>query len=73
LPPPPTPVTVPAQLRTCPPFELGQSTPPREKFFTDIVENPVEKIGENRIALRQSEEISRLHYRGAIRDRVNAH
>jgi hypothetical protein len=30
------------------------------------VENPVEKISENRIALQQSEEISRLHYRGAL-------
>src|SRR5688572_14299102 len=37
---------------------LGQLTAGRKKFFTEIVENPVEKIGENRIALQQSEEIS---------------
>jgi hypothetical protein len=36
------------------------------------VENPVEKIRESRIVLQQSEEISGLHYRGAIDGRVNA-
>jgi hypothetical protein len=35
------------------------------------VENPVEKIDENRMALQQSEEISRLHHRGALNVRVN--
>ena len=35
------------------------------------MENPVEKIDENGSARRQSEEISRLHYRGAIHARVN--
>jgi hypothetical protein len=35
------------------------------------VENPVEKIDENRIALQQSEEISGLHHRGAVHGRVN--
>jgi hypothetical protein len=35
------------------------------------VENPVEKIDENRIALQQSEEISRLHHRGAVHSGVN--
>jgi hypothetical protein len=34
------------------------------------VENPVEKIDENRVELQQSEEISRLHYRGAINNDV---
>jgi len=42
-----------------------------KKFFTESVENPVEKIDENGSPLRQSEEISRLHYRGAIHARVN--
>jgi hypothetical protein len=51
---------------------LGQTTSREKKFYTEIVENPVEKIGENHIALQQSEEISRLHYRGAIDARVNA-
>jgi hypothetical protein len=51
--------------------DLGQLTSRRKQFFTESVENPVEKIDENRIALRQSEEISRLHYRGAIDDGVN--
>jgi len=50
---------------------LGQFTPRIKKFFTESVENPVEKIRENRIALRQSERFSGLHYRGAIDDRVN--
>ena len=45
---------------------LGQLTARRKKFFTEIVENPVEKIGENRIANQQSEEISGLHHRGAV-------
>jgi hypothetical protein len=35
------------------------------------VENPVEKIGGNRTLLQQSEEISGLHYRGAIHAHVN--
>jgi hypothetical protein len=35
------------------------------------VENPVEKIAGNRIALQQSEEISGLHHRGALDDSVN--
>jgi hypothetical protein len=35
------------------------------------VENPVEKIGENGIAVQQSEEISGLHYRGAVHVGVN--
>jgi len=52
--------------------ELGQLTSRKKKFFTESVENPVEKIAENRIALQQSEENSRLHYRGAIDDRVNS-
>jgi hypothetical protein len=51
---------------------LGQLTLRRKKFYTESVENPVEKIAENRIALQQSEEISRLHYRGAIDDHVNS-
>jgi hypothetical protein len=34
---------------------LGQATSRKKKFFTGIVENPVEKIGENCIALQQSE------------------
>jgi len=51
--------------------DLGQLTSRRKKFFTESVENPVEKIDEYRIALQQSEEISRLHYRGAIHDGVN--
>jgi len=51
-------------------YRLGQSTSTKKKFFTESVENPVEKIGENGIALQQSEEISRLHYRGAIHGRV---
>jgi hypothetical protein len=50
---------------------LGQSTSTKKKFFTESVENPVEKIDGNGSALRQSEEISRLHYRGAIHARVN--
>jgi hypothetical protein len=50
---------------------LGQSTSRTKKFFTESVENPVEKIGETRIALQQSEEISRLHHRGAVHSRVN--
>jgi len=36
------------------------------------VENPVEKIRESRIALQQSERFSRLPYRGAVDDHVNA-
>jgi hypothetical protein len=52
-------------------IELGQLTSRRKKFFTESVENPVEKIDENGIALQQSEEISGLHYRGAIHSRVN--
>jgi hypothetical protein len=32
------------------------------------VENPVEKIGENLIALQQSEEFSGLHHRSAVHD-----
>jgi hypothetical protein len=51
---------------------LGQLTSRGKQFFTESVENPVEKIGENGIALQQSEEISRLHYRGAIDGRVNS-
>jgi hypothetical protein len=35
------------------------------------VENPVEKIDENSVELQQSEEISRLHHRGAIHGGVN--
>jgi hypothetical protein len=35
------------------------------------VENPVEKIDENRMALQQSEEISGLHHRGARRSGAN--
>jgi hypothetical protein len=35
------------------------------------VENPVEKIDENRIALQQSEEISGLHHRGAVHNGAN--
>jgi hypothetical protein len=46
--------------------QLGQLTSHDKKFFTEIVENPVEKVDENRIALQQSEEISRLHHRGAL-------
>jgi hypothetical protein len=42
-----------------------------KKFFTDSVENPVEKIDKNGSARRQSEEISRLPYRGAIHAGVN--
>jgi hypothetical protein len=34
---------------------LGQLTPRRKKFYTEIVENPVEKIIQNRMALQQSE------------------
>jgi hypothetical protein len=52
--------------------ELGQLTSRTRKFYTESVENPVEKIAENRTALQQSEEISRLHYRGAIDDHVNS-
>jgi D-3-phosphoglycerate dehydrogenase len=36
------------------------------------VENPVEKLRQNRIIVQQSEEISRLHHRGAIHDAVTA-
>ena len=54
------------------PCLLGQSTSTKKKFFTESVENPVEKIRENLIALQQSEEISGLHYRGAIDGHVNA-
>jgi len=36
------------------------------------VENPVEKIHQTRAVLQQSEEISGLHYRGAIENHVNA-
>jgi hypothetical protein len=50
---------------------LGQFPSRPEKFFTESVENPVEKTHETRIAVRQSEEISGLHYRGAIHSRVN--
>jgi hypothetical protein len=53
--------------------ELGQVTSRRKKFYTESVENPVEKIAENRIALQQSEEISRLHYRGAMHSRAKHH
>jgi len=53
------------------PCLLGQSTSTKKKFFTESVENPVEKIDGNGSAPRQSEEISRLHYRGAIHARVN--
>jgi hypothetical protein len=35
------------------------------------VENPVEKIDENRIALQQSEEFSGLHHRSAVDDRAH--
>ena len=43
-----------------------------KKFFTESVENPVEKIDENGSAPKQSEEISKLPYRGAVHARVNA-
>ena len=49
-------------------FQLGQATSHRKKFFTEIVENPVEKIDENAAALQQSEEFSGLHHRGAVHD-----
>jgi hypothetical protein len=52
-------------------YRLGQSPSTKKKFFTESVENPVEKTDENGSAPRQSEEISRLHYRGAIHARVN--
>jgi hypothetical protein len=41
-------------------------------LFTEIVENPVEKIYENGVALQQPEEISGLHHRGAIHIRVKS-
>jgi hypothetical protein len=46
---------VPATVTQSRKFELGQFTSGRKKFFTESVENPVEKIGENGIALQQSE------------------
>jgi hypothetical protein len=36
-------------------IHLGQATPREKKFFTEVVENPVEKNGENAAALQQSE------------------
>jgi hypothetical protein len=36
------------------------------------VENPVEKIHESRIIVQQSEEISRLHHRGAMHNAEHA-
>jgi hypothetical protein len=41
-------------------------------LFTEIVENPVEKIPQTRREAHQSEEFSGLHYRGAIHNAVNA-
>jgi hypothetical protein len=43
----------------------------RKKFFTEVVENPVEKIHQTVIALQQSEEISGLHNRGAFNSGIN--
>jgi len=63
---------MPATVTKSKTSELGQLTSGRKQFFTESVENPVEKIGENGIALQQSEEISRLHYRGAIHSGVNS-
>jgi hypothetical protein len=42
-------------------------------LFTEIVENPVEKILQSRIATDQFEEFSGLHHRGAVDSRVNTH
>jgi hypothetical protein len=85
LPAPPTTVTLrfisrllkffsmPSTVSQSKQNELGQVTSRRKKFYTESVENPVEKIAENRIALQQSEEISRLHYRGAMHSRAKHH
>jgi hypothetical protein len=49
------------------PEKLGQLTSAIDIRSTEIVENPVEKIHENRFCVALSEEISGLHHHGAIR------
>jgi hypothetical protein len=50
---------------------LGQATSRVKQFFTEVVENPVEKIDETATALQQFEEISGLHHRSAVDPSVN--
>jgi hypothetical protein len=50
---------------------LGQATSREKKFFTEVVENPVEKNDEKGAALQQSEGISGLHQRSAVHTSVN--
>jgi hypothetical protein len=56
----------PSTISGSPANPLGQSTQRHEKFYTEIVENPVEKKCFNAVRAPQIEQISGLHHPGAV-------